>query len=116
MKPSGPRKYPNAPVTWEEVWHWTEDIAKRWGYYITVTVSPPLPSTKKVRFVVAVNGTKLRVNDPQRDSRVQRWRNVEHNGLTAEVVALQMVVELHQKLDNEEYAAERAALEAGALL
>jgi hypothetical protein len=46
---------------------------------------------------------------------VQKYRNVEQIGVTAEMIALQLLVELHQKLDNEEYEAERAALEAGAM-
>lgn len=112
---SGPKKLPNAPTTWRDVWYWCEDIEHRWGYFVNVTISPPLPSQLKVRFVVQVNGRKLKVGDPQRESTVTKWRCVTQEGLTAETVALQMVVELHQKLDTEEYDAERAALASGAM-
>jgi hypothetical protein len=115
MRRSGPRSYPNAPVIWEEVWEWARDIEEKWGYYIKIEIHPPLPSMKKVRFCVQVFGRKLKVGDPSKDSTVQKYRNVEQIGVTAEMIALQLLVELHQKLDNEEYEAERAALEAGAM-
>ena len=113
---SGPRKEPHAPVLWEEVWQWCEDIEKRWGYTVRVEISPPLRSQRNARFVVAVTGKKLSINSNQQGSTVTRWLSVVNEAVTAETIAMQLVIDLHCKLDREEYEAERAALASGALL
>ena len=115
MQRSGPKKYPEAPTTWEDVWYWGREIEKRWVYDLKVTVHPPLNSQTGQRFVVMVELTKLKVNDPNRQSTMTKWRGVEGRKLTAEVIALQMLVEMHRDLDNEELDRERAALAAGAM-
>lgn len=115
MTRSGPRKDPNTPVVWEQVWDWCRDIEAKWGYHLCVTITQPIGSKKGDRFTVALVGEKLKVGDPSRCSSVTKWRTVHREGLTAEVVALQLAVELHQALDREDYAAERAALDAGAM-
>lgn len=116
MKRSGPRKEPNAPVVWEEVWQWAADIRERWGYETKVTVYPPLPSKPRVRFCVQVELKIMSVQDPRLDTKAQKWRNVEDGRLTAEQVALTMVVELHRQLDNEELERERYAYASGLLV
>jgi hypothetical protein len=112
---SGPHQFPKAKVLWEEVFTWARDIEEKWGYYLSVVVNAPLPSQRKVRFVVSITGRKMRVGDPQMNSTILKYRNVQHEDLTAEQVALSMLVELHRKLDNDEYEAERATLSSGAL-
>jgi hypothetical protein len=115
MPRSGPRKPPNAPVKWEEVWWWCEDIERRWGYAAQVSVFPPLPTKKRLRFSLLVELKRLKVDDGGKDSTMKKWRGVEDQSLTAEAVALTMVVELHRQLDNEELERERAAYTAGAM-
>ena len=80
-----------------------------------VSVHPPLNSQTGQRFVVLVELAKLKVSDPGRLSTITKWRGVEGLKLTAETVALQMLVEMHRDLDNEELDRERAALAAGAM-
>lgn len=116
MSRSGPRKYPNAPAKWEEVWWWCSEITKRWGYDAKVGVYPPLPGKDKVRFIVLLELKRVQANDSARGSSLTKWRNVEDDSLTAEQVALTMAVELHRWLDSEEMERERQAYVAGALL
>lgn len=80
-----------------------------------VTITPPMPSQKEDRFVVVVEGRIMGLGDPRMSSTVQKWRTVRQKGLSAEVVALQLAVELHRSLDNEELERERAALSQGAM-
>ena len=116
MPRSGPRKDPSAPAKWDEVWWWCAEIEKRWGYWAKVIITPPLPTKDPVRFNVCVVLEILSVQDPRLRTKVEKWRSVRGEGLTAEFTALQLVVELHRALDTEELERERAALEAGALL
>jgi hypothetical protein len=116
VKRSGPRKLPNAPVLWEEVWTWCDDITSRFGYDAKVVIFPPLPVKHPVRFSVMVELRKIKVSDPQKDTTITKWRGVVDSTLTAEQVALTMVVEIHRQLDSEELERERAALTAGLLL
>lgn len=116
MTRSGPRKDTQAAVKWEEVWHWSEQIQARWGYWCSVQVSPPIISKPSVRFVVTVDLQILNANSGQRGSRIWQSKNVERSDATAESVALQMVSGIFMRLDKEADEAERAALEAGALL
>jgi hypothetical protein len=96
------------------VWQWCDDITERWGYQPKVTIYPPLPTNKKVRFCVQVELKIMSIQDPRLDTKAQKWRNVEDQSLTAEQVALTMVVEMHRQLDNEELERERAAYAMGA--
>lgn len=112
---SGPRKDPNAPTKWEEVWWWCEDIGRRWGYEACVKVFPPLPSQKRARFVILVELKRIAAEDGGKGSTMTKWRAVVDGRATAEQVALNLVVELHRQLDNEELERERAALTAGAM-
>jgi hypothetical protein len=115
MKRSGPQRDTQAPAKWEEVWWWGNEIEKRWGYSVMVSIFPPLPSKKDVRYVVSVEATKMSVKDNQKDTKMRRWRSVQQKGLTAETVALQLLVDWHRQLDNEELERERAAEAAGAM-
>ena len=116
MARSGPRKSPNAPVMWEEVWWWSREIAKHWGYETKVSIHPPIDCVKNQRFTVLVELKRLRVDDSGKDTTITKWRGVKDQSLTAEQVALTMVVELHRQLDNEEMERERQAYAMGALL
>ena len=116
MKRSGPRKDTQAVVKWEEVWHWSEQIRKRWGYWCVVIVSPPIPGKEGIRFTITVDLQILDAMSGKRGSKMWQSRNVERIEATAESVALQLVSGMFMRLDREEDEAERAALEAGALL
>ena len=116
MPRSGPRKEPNAPVTWDEVWWWCDEITKRWGYQPKVEIYPPLPSQVKDRFVVCLELKRVAAADSARGSTMTKWRGVRDSRLTAEQVALTMAVELHRQLDNEELERERTALSSGLLI
>lgn len=116
MKRKNGSRDSDAPVTWEEVWSWLDDIEEKWGYSGVVTVSRPLGSKPDVRYTVALKFQCLRVDDPRMGSLAHKWRSVENSRLSAETVALQMAVEVHRSLDMAVWQAEQAAFEAGALL
>jgi hypothetical protein len=80
-----------------------------------VIVSPPLESQTGVRFTVQVELKIMGIQDPRLDTKMTHWRSVSSNKLTAEFTALQLVVEMHRRLDNEELEREREALTAGAM-
>lgn len=115
MKRSGPRKEPNSPVSWEEVWWWARDIERKWGYWAKVEVCQPTDEVKDERFSVNVSLKKLSVQDPQRDSTIQKWRKIDGVRVTVQQTALQLLVEMHRSLDSEELERERAALVQGAM-
>jgi len=115
VKRSGPRKDPNSPVSWEEVWWWAADIQKRWGYWTNITIGQPTDTNKSELFSVCVTLTILSVQDPRLDSKVQKWRTIDGVRVTVQQTALQLLVELHRSLDSEELERERAALVQGAM-
>lgn len=115
MRTGNARRDTQAAVKWEEVWWWCEEIRKRWGYQYKVTVFPPLPSQTDVRFTVAVELLIMDVQDPRLRTKMSKHRPVSSSTLTAETIALQLAVELHRNLDNEELERERSALVQGAM-
>lgn len=116
MARSGPRRSPHAPVLWEEVWSWCADVANRWGYETKVSIFPPIETVKDQRFTILVEMKRIRADDAGKGSTITKWRGVKDSSLTAEQVALTMVVEMHRNLDNEEMERERQAYAMGALL
>jgi len=105
-----------AAVTWEDVWSWAESLYNTYGYSVKVSVTPPLPSKVQVRAIVEVKLTRIRFDDPTRDSSTSAWRNARYDGKSVEAVALQLLVEIDAKLERQAWEAERAAVENGSLL
>lgn len=112
---SGPRSLPSAPARWEEVFWWLDEITKRWGYWMHISVHPPFGESPSYRFQVTIEGRKMKWNDPTKDSTVSKWRRVKDKTVTVEQVALLMAVELHRELDSDELERERNAVAAGAM-
>lgn len=105
-----------AQVSWDDVWQWAEDIYRGYGWQAQVKVSQPLSSQKQVMAVVAVELKQIRAGAPNRDSTKLVWKNARYGGKSVEATALELLVEFDAKLERDAWAAERAAVEAGALL
>lgn len=94
---------------WEDVWAWARDLREEYGYWVTVTVTPPLPSLEKRIAYNVVVVAKLNSSDSQ-NHHITKHLAV---GLAAhtppEAVALQLVSAIYQDVDRRRYEAERAA-------
>lgn len=103
-------------VQWPDVWKWAADVFETFGLVVEVKLHPPLWVTRQpygtlsVTLSAQVEGVGLQV-------RHHKWVALPQPGrVSAEQLALQLLVSLHQQLDTEAYAAERETVRQGGLL
>jgi len=96
-------------VCWRDVWAWAAQMRDEYGYWVTIWVSPPMPSQEgKIAYHVAVRAVKYR--EGGKTSELVKSVGVgEKANVPPEVVALQVVSAMYTKLDREAWEAERAA-------
>lgn len=101
------RKVPG--VAWADVWAWADAIHREFGFYTHVVLDPPTGApydrwgTLSVQLYVLVPGVGAQV-------RHTAWlRMPEPCRCSAEQLALQQLVSLHQKLDGAVWASGEAA-------
>jgi len=96
-------------VTWADVWPWCGELRDHWGLWCVITVVPALPTLEqKMWGTVVLTATRHHEGGKAEVHILQK--TLPCGGVeTAEVCALFLVSQLHQRLDSEELAAERAA-------
>jgi len=104
-----------AGVQWPDVWKWADVIRDEYGLWTDVTLAPPLPCQKGRKYgVLSVRLT--RYIDGREVEQVVGWRELPPpSTCSAEGVALQLLVKMHQELDRAAWEAERATLEQGGM-
>lgn len=103
-------------VCWRDVWAWANDLRAEYGYWVTVQVSPPLPSSRKMAYNVVVVAEKLGGQVSQAHRITKHLSVGESANVAPEAVALQLVSAIYQDVDRQAYEAERAAGEGTLLL
>jgi len=100
-------------VAWPDVWKWAADIEQTFGLHCTVSLHPPISvksqpyGTLSVQLSAVVEGVGMQV-------RLHKWVAMPAPGrVSAEQLALQLLVSLHQQLDTRAYEAERETRSLG---
>lgn len=103
-------------VDWADVFEWTDSIRDSYGLWVSFVVAPPLPSARKsVKATVTLVATRYLLAGKQTEDRM--YRTVSRmRGADVADVALQMAALYEQRLGEQVYEAERAAVEQGQLL
>lgn len=96
-------------VTWADVWAWCGELRDHWGLWCVVSVVPPLPTLEQKMWGTVVVRAERHYEGGKVEAHVMQ-RVLPYGGKeSAEQCALFLVSALHQRLDSEELAAERAA-------
>jgi len=102
-----------AGVTWADVWHWADEIRDAFGLHVSVSLYPSLVGKKQPYGTIAVSLSAV-IEGVGMQVRHHKWVALPEPGrVSAEQLALQMLVSLHQQLDTLSYEAEREAVRLG---
>lgn len=101
-------------VAWPDVWHWLDAIRDDFGYWGEIHLAPPMPGKRGPNKYGTLAITLVKYTEGFKAEAIHRWVYLcRPDKVAAEALALQLVVMLHAKLDNDAWEAERATVPAG---